>query len=335
MNAAFGGSSMFAQMDRMMDRAFDDPLFDIGSVFSSPRMDRSLPLLGKRQGRIGEQLMQRIGKKNIQLEEGRETEDLRAENAALRAALAQVQDAENHDIPLDEAGTSGPVQVQTFTTIISHRSDGVRIVITSPNRRGFRSNSMKMLGDTLPVPVTAPFSGVFDPIAVPLHMGAQPLAKVPASRGDQFVHEVLGELGMRVGNRSAVHLFRVPGPPACAEDTRVHCAEAAEILHCLAQQNVSAGCAKALEESLPEVCSAVLDKCTDSAVLTCLQMYNAELEGPCATSYEATVAHIDAFRKGITAGLTVVNDETGKERPLACAEHEEQYYHLFDRFDDL
>ena len=40
---------------------------------------------------------------------------------------------------------------------------------------------------------------------------------------------MLGQLGLRVGNRSAVHSSRTAGPPACAEDTRAHCDAAEEV----------------------------------------------------------------------------------------------------------
>jgi hypothetical protein len=234
----------------------------------------------------------------------------------------------------------GEASIMHFSsTQISSGPDGIRIVVRSPLRSlGFLRRTPRETA--LPVPLTAPFSGIFDPLAVPLHMGVVPPPILSAeARGDQFVHEVLAKLGLRLGNRTAVRAGRrVPGPPACAEDTRAYCAEAAEVLRCLSEHSavLSAGCSDALEQSLPSACRAELDQCAEAGVtqvLECLEE-RSDLDGLCAHTYAATRAHIEAVKPHVATGsLTVVNANTGKERPLACDANEQQYYSLFDHFE--
>jgi hypothetical protein len=198
------------------------------------------------------------------------------------------------------------------------------------------------------------FGGLFNPLMVPLHhdkpaekqnasekpagAAARPPPKNPF---DAFIHDVIGEMGLKVGDMQKAAVTSAGGaPPACRNETKKFCAdEHPHVMHCLANhsEDLSAGCKATVKKSLPAVCKAAIKKSCDTleeGVLPCLKRLDAakKLTGNCADSFHATMKSIARVKEGLSYGATVVNKLTGLERPLVGPAEADSYYDRFRNF---
>lgn len=181
-----------------------------------------------------------------------------------------------------------------------------------------------------PHDLAAAFTGIFDPVGMPLRPLSNKSKAAPVHVADRFVHEVLANLGVEIGNLSAVQEAVVVGPVACFNDTMTHCSTIAhtEVLHCLSMHSVSDECAASLNSSLPAMCERELRDCHGS-VIACLE--TRELSAQCQDTYDAVRAHTAEVKAGLDAGINIINEITGRTRPLVGDEPE--YYAMFNHFD--
>jgi len=195
------------------------------------------------------------------------------------------------------------------------------------------------------------FGGLFNPLMVPLHHD-KPTAKqnesgessgrpIPKTPFDGFIHDVLGEMGLKVGDMNRASVAASGGaPPACRNETKKYCADAhPHVMHCLANHSVDLGpgCKATVKKSLPAVCKGVIKKSCDTleeGVLPCLKRLDGakKLTGTCADSFHATMEHISRVKQGLAYGATVVNKLTGMERPLVGPAEADSYYDRFKNF---
>jgi hypothetical protein len=246
--------------------------------------------------------------------------------------------------------------------------DGVIVVSTNmePPRPRFRGGSRRgpgPVGGTLemhisqrPLPLhdlAGAFGGLFNPLMVPLHHNepkekqkqnaSDPHAGRPHHKNpfDAFIHDVVGEMGLKVGDMKKAAVTAAGGaPPACRNETKKYCDDAhPHVMHCLAEhsEDLSQGCKATVKKSLPAVCKAAIKKSCDTleeGVLPCLKRLDADkkLTGNCADSFHATMKSIARVKEGLTYGATVVNQVTGIERPLVGPAEADSYYDRFRNF---
>merc|ERR1719359_798269 len=196
------------------------------------------------------------------------------------------------------------------------------------------------------------FGGLFNPLMVPLHHDKPSEKKnasdhagsgrpTPRNPFDAFIHDVVGEMGLKVGDMKKASVTAAGGaPPACRNETQKYCADAhPHVMHCLANhsEDLSQGCKATVKKSLPAVCKAAIKKSCDTleeGVLPCLKRLDADkkLTGNCADSFHATMKSIARVKEGLISGATVVNKVTGQERPLVGPAEADSYYDRFRNF---
>lgn len=114
---------------------------------------------------------------------------------------------------------------------------------------------------------------------------------------DPLVMDMAQDVGLAFQDdlMKMLHQSRSNAPQACQTDLRKNCVTARSQLHCLGQHaaDVTPACRKAVEKSVPFVCSEAIDKFCDilrTGILTCLQGRLKELSGGCQDSVLATQA---------------------------------------------
>jgi hypothetical protein len=205
------------------------------------------------------------------------------------------------------------------------------------------------------------FGGLFNPLMVPLHKEDKPAGEkekknaserpagpmgpagrpLPRNPFDAFIHDVMGEMGLKVGDMHKASVAPGGGaPPACRNETAKYCADAhPHVMHCLANHSeaLGQGCKATVKKSLPAVCKGAIKKSCDTleeGVLPCLKRLDGakKLTGNCADSFHATMESINRVKDGLHFGATVVNKLTGLERPLVGPAEADSYYDRFRNF---